>query len=1556
MPISSDAITDGAGSSEVLYASPSTRIVRVEEASGAGRLVWKEYLGPHAAQRLRNEKNLLTRLADIEGVAQLAPGRHGADVLALRDCGEITLTQVLQAGRCDTDTVLSLGYQLARTLAEVHRAGVIHRDINPANILVSAARQAVLIDFDLAVLAAHHLAVEADGPMHQLVGTLSYMAPEQTGRTGRAVDQRADLYALGATLYEMATGRPPFEQADPLQLIHDHLVREPVAPWQVDARVPRGLSNIIVRLLAKAPERRYQSAEGLLHDLQRLRGELAQGRSEVFALGERDFAARLAAPAQLVGRDAERALLLSAFADAMRTTRRTVLIDGPSGVGKSALINELRPVVAQAGGWFVYGKFDQYQKDGSATGALTQALRALGRLLLAQSGDAVAAQRQRILHSVGRNAGLITRASPEFALLLGAQVDVPEVDPRQAELQFQQAMLHMLVAIASPECPLVVVVDDLQWAGELSLRVFERMMVDMELRGLLLVGAYRSGEVTAGHVLAPMLERWQQHAQPPSRIALANLTVAGTSEMTGQMLRLAPERSRELAEALNVLTDGNPFDTVEMINALRGDGVLSLGESGWQWDEVKVRHFVGRGNVVDLLAARISRLPAASRELLEFMSCLGSAVECKLLCAAVGLTDDELRARLSAPLEDGLLVADQIDGQDSVHFRHDRVQQAMLGAMDDSQRGRHQLAMARRLAREPAFRSEAAQQYLACVGMLDEPEEQWRAAQFFHGLAQALASTASYMLAERYLASADGLLAAIDDPGDAALRRAIDVARHCALYSLGRVEEADPLYARIQARTQDPLELVEPTCLQMRSLDMQGRMSESLALAVRLLAQLGLHVPPDFSDPDREQRLDALGEWVRQESRLDHSKRAQTQDRRLLGIYKLLPRIFGSAYHSQNLNATAWVVLEAQRLWAEHGPCADLMGCVGNFAGTLISRRQDYRTPYDITRHVIAVGEALGFEVRTAASRFAFAQSVCPWFEPLENALDHATRAAEVFQARGDDASFACFFNIPKYCYLVEIAPNVEICDAELEAAFVLCRRTGNIHAAALYTCEQQFLRALRGQTKAPDSFDDEQFDEQAFLARLGHLPHVRRTLDYNRALRSLMTGDVAGFSRHGAVVAAYSASERIDSSLYRAMHDYLFVALARAWQIQRGDPSAPESAPLIAELESCRSWLAGRAADQPYNFLHLLRLVEAEQAWALGDLWRAAAIFDAAVLEAEARRRPWHRALITERAGLFNLARGLEGAGRHLLGKARDQYQAWGAKAKVDQMQREHVFLRAPARSLTVQLGSSAGHTIKSSGDTVSSDALDLVGVLRASQALSSETSLERLTARVSEVLASLSGATKVLVLSCNEGQWWLLSHAPAVPSMPVAQAAQHGLLPLSAFAYAERTGEALIVDDAAADDRFARDPYFADVPVCSLLLVPIASQGPARGMLLLENRLGRAAFNAQRLDAVMLIAGQLAVSLANAQLYTSEKVFDRTDPARNLPATTIVGARFGIRTADDKVGLTLYARNLFDKFSPTYRVGNLAAFATGDTRSYMQFLGPESRRVLGVSVDAKF
>ncbi|MBC7378768.1 MAG: AAA family ATPase [Burkholderiaceae bacterium] len=1478
----------------LLYESQTTRVFRTSCAGES--VVCKQPLGADAVRRLAHEESILGRLGGLTGVAQLAGGPHPAGVLALQDCDGTSLSRQLQRGPVELGQLLTLALQLAQAVAAVHRAGVIHRDLNPANVLLSKAGAVMLIDFDLAMLAEQHMAVVHDG---QIVGTLAYLAPEQTGRTGQVVDQRSDLYALGATLYEMATGSAPFTGSDALQQIHDHLVREPRAPSQVNPGVPPTLSGIILRLLAKAPELRYQSAEGLVHDLARLRREFEDAAVSDFEVGERDFPARLAPPKRLVGRDGELAVLRGALSDALHTARRTVLIEGAPGVGKSALIDELRPAAAEAGGWFIYGKFDQYQKDAATAGALTQALCGLGRLILAQTGDDLAAQRRRILDRLGRRAGLITRLSPELALLLGPQPEAPDVDPRQAELHMQQAMADLLGTVATALRPVVLVLDDLQWASALSLNSFSFLMSEPELRGVLLVGAFRDLDVDAQTGLPSMLHTWRQQARPPVYITLSNLTSAGMRSLIGQMLRLAPQPASELARAVDALTGGNPFDTLELINALRREGVLDLREQGWHWEEAAIRRFVGQGDVVDLLAARIGRLPQASRDLLELMSCLGNAVEVTLLRAAAGQEPEALRDRLRAPLEDGLLITtDGSGGEGIVQFRHDRVQQAVLGTMGPALRASHQLAMARRLASMPAHENDAAQQYLACTAqllVLGDAHEQRRAALLFHRLAQQLARTATYFLAERYLAAAGELLAAIDEPDDDPLRWAIGACRHLALYSLGRLHEADDCYSALPSHSAQLLDRVESTCLQMRSLDMRGRMPDTMQLGRQLLAQLGLATPLEYDATAMAQQLDGLGEWARQDNLLAPATRAQIHDRRLRSIAKLLDRMVRSAYYLMDLKAFTWLLLESQRLWAEHGPCPELVSSLGRLNGLLISLRQDYRNGFEIARHVMNVGQALGFEPHACEAQFMYAGYACHWFEPLETAYPLARQAYDGVRA-GGDASFACYVHRGVLMAMMDMAATIDACTAEVESGLMLCRRTGNHHAAALHTCERQVLRALRGHTQAArgggsgaSSFDDEQFNEQAFLARAGALPYVSHTLHTHHAMYAALLGEVAALAQHAASAMALLGAL---PGYYMSVHVHLYVALARAWQVQ-AEPGT-DTAQRLAELDGCRNWLAARAADQPHNFLHLLLLVEAEQAWALGDPWRATTLFNAALAEASVRQRPWHRALIAERAGLFHLANGLGHTGRKLLADARDGYEAWGASVKVARMQLQYTFLQTPGPGQAPAEGLAAGRSLRGSS-SVSPEALDLMGLLRASQALSSETSLEQLAARVNDVLAALSGASKVLVLTWSDGQWWLLAPAPGEPSISLPEAAKRGLLPLTAIGYAERTDEALVVDDALADDRFSRDPYFAALDLCSLLVAPIGGQGTTRAMLLLENRLARAAFNAQRLDAVMLIAGQLAVSLANAQLYKSleQRVQARTRELEQTQAELVATAR---------------------------------------------------------------
>ncbi len=1128
---------------------------------------------------------------------------------------------------------------------------------------------------------------------------------------------------------------------------------------------------------------------------------------------------------------------------------------------------------------------------------VTHALRALGRLLLGKPATELDILRARILEAAGRSAALVTQLLPEFSLLLGPQPDVPDVDPRLAEVRFQQAMLDLLGAIASPAVPLVLVLDDLQWAGPSSLRFVEQVMNSPGLAGVLVVGVYRAGEPAAAQHLLPLIERWREQENPPFFMALQNLSEAHTGELIGQVLRLPQARAVELAQAVGVLARGNPFDTLEMLDVLRSDAVLALGPQGWDWNSSAITRFVGRGNVVDLLGLRIGRLPAATRALLECMSCLGVVVDLSLLVLVTGVDAQRLHERLAPAQEDGLVIVDPANSQE-LRFRHDRVQQAVMAQLGDERRGLVELELTRQLAFVVGHELQAAQHCLASLHLRVEPAARREAAQLFLVAAQKLVASANHALGERYLSAARAALAANaahgESPGDTALRDAVDSQLAVALYSIGRLEEMDELFTLIESRTGDPMELVELACLRIRSLDMRSRGGESMALGLRQLAALGVDVPPDYDDPDTGRQLESLIDWVRQDERVDPAERPQMTDRRLLAIAKLLGRTVRSAFMHGNQRALVWLLLECQRMWVRHGACPELVVSLARMSVALIQIRQDYRTAFHVARHVVEVGQALGYEPQTSEARGIHVAYACCWFEPNEIVYQQAVRAYEGLRVAGD-VSYACYVHRSVIITSLEIAPRLETVAHEIETGLSMSRRAGNGHAAALTMCERQIVRALRGLTRGPDTLSDDEFDEAAFEAGMHSMPPVALNYHVRRALMSLIRGDMVALQAHVASAKLLYGTEITSEDLYVAS------AVVSAWQIRdAGEGGASRMTTVVAELERCRAWLAARAQDQPYNFLHLLRLVEAEQAYAMGQTWKAAVAFDAAVGEAQERQRPWHRALIMERAGLFHVTAGLARTGRQLLGDALEHYRAWGAHAKVVQMLQAHDFLGRPRSSAgeagqVLRAGIASGHSVRGSSGDISPDVVDLMGVLRASQALSSETSVERLTARVTQVLAALSGATKVLVLSWHEPQWWLLAPAPGEPSIEVAQAARRGLLPLSVVGYVDRTGEALVVEDAARDDRFARDPYFAGVPLCSLLVAPISSQGAARAMLVLESRVSRAAFGVERLDAVMLIAGQLAVSLANAQLYESleQRVQARTRELEHTQSQLVTTAR---------------------------------------------------------------
>lgn len=1192
---------------ELLHAGGRSRVTRLFLPQRT--VVRKEPLGPDAQRRLRHEREVLERLRGVAGVVQLLESPRYPGSLVLADAGDTSLAALPKPLAVDALIELALG--VARTVAAMHRGGVMHGDITPANVVVAGDGAPVLVDFavatSLAEVRPEFRPVVTRGT--EIVGTLAYLAPEQTGRTGRPVDQRADLYALGATLYELATGAPPFGSDDPLRLTYDHLARVPLPPAQRNPQLPAPLSEIIMRLLEKEPDNRYQTADGLVHDLEQLQD------AGLVRVGEYDVPLRLR-PSRLVGRDAEVAVLESAFEDAVAGRCHAVLVGGAPGVGKTVLIDELRPVVTRSGGWFVAGKFDQYRRDLESSG-VHQAFRALGRLLLAEPEDELTAVRDRILAELGPNAGLMAAVVPEFAALLAVPPDPG--DPLTAQVRGQRNGVQVLRAVASPQRPVVLFLDDVQWAGHTPLGFVDMLLDEKPIDGLLLVSAHRGPDADGQDPLAAPLSRWRAHAGV-QYVRLDDLSVPSLVTMVAEMLRMPPATAADLAGELHLHTSGNPYETVELLGALRRDGLLTATAAGWQWDTAAVRAHLNRAEVAELLLARVAATPPDTRRVMEAMACLGGRVEVSVLASATGRPAGELERTLAPALVEGVLVAEP-GISPAARFRHDRIREAIMRGIAPARQRTLQLAMARRLAPEPDLFAAAAEQYLPVTGtpdVLDDPAERRRVVELLRRAADQARLVADHTLMEALLAGALKLV----EPDDPTTLVELHIGRLTALYSLGRLEEADGEYRAIEDLRPGAVQRANATSVQVHSLTHRGRVAEAVAMAVELLAELGVVLPAELSPAEIEQQRRHLYRWLDESDLADDLARPEITDPTLLAAAELIGAVLPAAYFVPDLPLYTWLSLEAPRILFAHGPAQSLIGPTGLAANAAtVQRGEDYAVAYRGMRRVLALGEARGYEPDTSLVRSAFASVVACWFEPIEHVVEVAQQAREGLVA-GGDLAWAGYAYHPAVVGLLECAPSLDGYVDEVETALAFLRRTGNEQTARWFDSYRWVAAVLRGEgpegtAEVGAPIPSDRYSDNPAALFYAHIAH---------AIVAAVLGDAPGLAHHAAAAMPLLpvAPGHYPTALVRLLR-----GLALAEQARGADGA--ERVALLAELDEMSGWLADRSADAPENFLHLLRLLDAERAWTVGDFRVAAQAFDAARREVAHRQRPWHRALITD-------------------------------------------------------------------------------------------------------------------------------------------------------------------------------------------------------------------------------------------------------------------------------------------------------------------------------------
>ncbi|MEM7018881.1 MAG: AAA family ATPase, partial [Pseudomonadota bacterium] len=706
---------------EILYEGSKSIVYRGYRNSDKQAVVIKrlqgEYPDPHQIRRLQNEFEIVRNL-DSVGIIKLYALEHQANTWALiaEDIRGDSLNHVLAAQKLDIVMFLHLAVQLAQALGELHTHGIIHKDLKPANIIANLnTRQTKITDFSIAVRQSDTRQLISGA----IEGTLAYMAPEQTGRVNHVIDHRTDFYSLGIVFYEMLAGKTPFQSDDTLEIIHAHIARTPTSPDKLNPDVPAVLAAIVMKLLAKAPEDRYQSSNGLRLDLENCLNQLeASGSIENFTLAQFDIPEQFKIPHKLYGQNAPLRDLLSALNDARQGERRLKMIAGPAGSGKTQLIQTLAAPVASEHGYFIQGNCAPNKKY-TAYAAFAEAFGDLINQLLGESEQRLVAWRTELLDALGGNGAIIIEFVPDLELIIGPQPELPELSGTEANHRFNRVFLNFLSVFCRPGHPLVIFMDDAHWIDGATLQLSGLMLTDPNVQGLLLTGAYRTEEVQGKHPLKRALDSFAKADNSNIQIInLAPMELADIVELLVDMLHVSPRDVHLLAEIIREKTGGNPYFVRQFLSALNEQGLLTFqcempalendqtkGSSGhWAWDEQEVRLVEITDNVADWLLTKFQQFPEETQQLLKVAACMGQQFELSEVSHIVKQPVSYTNQHLSPALQAGFIMAvgvslSELNRNSSTHtgsfgttdqsqiftyrFPHERIRQAVYDTQQD---------------------------------------------------------------------------------------------------------------------------------------------------------------------------------------------------------------------------------------------------------------------------------------------------------------------------------------------------------------------------------------------------------------------------------------------------------------------------------------------------------------------------------------------------------------------------------------------------------------------------------------------------------------------------------------------------------------------------------------------------------------------------------------------------------------------------------------------------------------------------------------------------------
>jgi PAS domain S-box-containing protein len=1420
-----------------------------------------EHPTPESVKRLEHEYSFREALDPAWSARPIAMARHSdRTVLELEDPGGVPLDQLL-GDPLDLAPLLRLAVGLSAALDHLHERGIIHKDIKPANVLVNPITgQCWLRGFGIASRLPRER--QSLGPPEFVAGTLAYMAPEQTGRINRSIDSRSDLYSLGVTLYEMLTGTLPFTASDPMDWVHCHIARQPVPPGERSKNVPPTVSAIIMKLLAKTAEERYQTAAGVRSDLRRCLAEWeTQSRIDEFPLGEHDTPDRLLIPEKLYGRADEIDTLLASFDRVVASgTPELVLVSGYSGIGKSSVVNELHKVLVLPRGLFASGKFDQYKRD-IPYSTLAQAFQGLIRPLLGKSDAELSHWRDALQEALGPNGQLIIDLVPELAFILGVQTPLPELSPQDAQRRFQLMFRRFIGVFARPEHPLALFLDDLQWLDAATLDLLEDLLTQPDVQHLLLIGAYRDNEVNATHPLMRKLEAIRRAGALVQEITLAPLAHEDLEELIADSLRCAPDGAAPLAHLVHEKTGGNPFFAIQFISALAEEGLLTFdhGTARWSWDLARIHAKGYTDNVVDLMVGKLNRLPVETQKTLKVFACLGNSAEIATLSIVHEASEEEVHSDLWEALRLGFIV--RLEG--SYRFVHDRVQEAAYLLILEELRAEAHLQIGRLLtARTPPERREEAifeivnQLNRGAVLISSQDEREQLAELNLMAGKRARASTA-YTSALKYFIAGAALL-----PSDCWARRheltfALDLYRAECEFLTGELAAAEERLTILSSRAANTVELATVTCLRV---DLYTTLDQSRAVAVCLdyLRHLGVEWSPHPTAEEGRREYERIWSQLGSRAIEELIELPLMSDPVSLATLDVLTKVLPPALHT-DANLLSMAVCRAVNLSLERGHGDG--SCVayvffGKIAGPHFG---DYKAGFRFGQLGYELVEKRGLERFQARTYHWFAQFVAPWTKHARACRDLMRRASEAANKIGDLTVAAYSCDNLNTNFLAAGDPLVEAQrQAENGLEFAQKARFGRV--IDVITAQLGLIRTLRGLTPKFGSFDDGQFEEFRFERHLANDPALTLPECWYW-IRKLQARFFAG-DYPSALNAAERARRLLwtSAAMFETAEYHFYAALSHAASCDTAGAGQRQhhAEALTGQHRQLEIW----AQNCPENFENRAALVGAEIARIEGREVDAEHLYERAMGSARANGFIHNEALANELAARFYAARGFEKIARVYLRDARYGYFRWGAIGKVRQLDELYPYLRQeePAPAPAGTIGALVEH-------------LDLATVIKASHAISGEIVLQKLINELMRIALEQAGAERGLLILARGNEQRIEAEANSDCDKVTVRFRRSLVapseLPESLFRHVIRTQESVTLHDALTENLFSEDDYIRRKGPRSVFCLPLIKQRKLMGVLYLENKLSPGVFTPNRLATLELIASQAAISLEQARLY---------------------------------------------------------------------------------------